>query len=92
MNIRINRTFLPVGHGAFFVERLYVDEQRVLTAVYDGGSAEEGDNTRFKISSNGYLLLKYGFIKNEIDNHTRSTEINSGITQDKFDKIFNFNN
>ena len=64
----------------------------IYQSVYDGGSAEEGDNTRFKISSNGYLLLKYGFIKNEIDNHTRSTEINSGITQEKFDKIFNFNN
>ncbi len=42
MNIRINRTFLPVGHGAFFVERLYVDEQRVLTAVYDCGDSSRG--------------------------------------------------
>lgn len=40
--IEHKRKFLPVGHGAFFVERLYVNEQRVLSAVYDCGDSNNG--------------------------------------------------
>ena len=40
--IEHQRKFLPVGHGAFFVERLYVNEQRVLSAVYDCGDSDKG--------------------------------------------------
>lgn len=48
MEILHKRKFLPVGHGAFFIERLYVDGNKVLTAVYDCGD-----------SNNGALVNKY---------------------------------
>lgn len=40
--IRHIRKLLPVGHGAFFVERLVVDGNKVLTAVYDCGDSNGG--------------------------------------------------
>ena len=46
MQVKHIRKLLPVGHGAFFVERIEVDNVRVLTAVYDCGD------------SNGGLLVK----------------------------------
>ena len=37
-DIRLDRTFWPVGHGAFYTERFYNHEdKRVFTAVYDCG-------------------------------------------------------
>ena len=42
MMIKHERKFLPVGHGAFFIERLYVDDKRILTAVYDCGDSHGG--------------------------------------------------
>lgn len=42
MRVQHIRKFMPVGHGAFFIERLYVDDQRVMTAVYDCGDSNLG--------------------------------------------------
>ena len=42
MLIKHQRKFLPVGHGAFFIERLFVDKKRVMTAVYDCGDSKGG--------------------------------------------------
>ena len=42
MEIKHERKFLPVGHGAFFIERLYVDDNRILTVVYDCGDSHGG--------------------------------------------------
>lgn len=42
--MRFNRTFHPVGHGAFFTEQIYDDNNKVLfTAVYDCGSSNQSD-------------------------------------------------
>ena len=37
------RKFLPVGHGAFFIERLFVEGKRGFTAVYDCGDSKAGE-------------------------------------------------
>ena len=42
MRVEHKRKFMPVGHGAFFIERIFVDDQRVLTAVYDCGDSDAG--------------------------------------------------
>lgn len=36
------RTFYPVGHGAFFVEKLYTDKHVPYIAVYDCGDSQNG--------------------------------------------------
>lgn len=42
MKIRFNRTFWPIGHGAFYSERFYDSNENVIfTAVYDCGSEQE---------------------------------------------------
>lgn len=48
-DIRLNRTFWPVGHGAFYTERFYDHVDRCLfTAIYDCGSG------------NRWLKVKHG--------------------------------
>ena len=42
MKVSHERRFLPVGHGAFFIERLFVEGKRVFTAVYDCGDSDAG--------------------------------------------------
>ena len=42
MKVSHERKFLPVGHGAFFIERLFVEDKRVFTAVYDCGDSDAG--------------------------------------------------
>ena len=42
MRVKHIRKFMPVGHGAFFIERLFVEDRRVLTAVYDCGDSDAG--------------------------------------------------
>ncbi len=42
MEVKHIRKLLPVGHGAFFVERLVADGDRMLTAVYDCGDSNAG--------------------------------------------------
>lgn len=42
MRVEQVRKFMPVGHGAFFIERLFVEGQRVLTVVYDCGDSDAG--------------------------------------------------
>ena len=42
MKVECQRKFLPVGHGAFFIERLLVDGDRVCTIVYDCGDSYSG--------------------------------------------------
>lgn len=42
MRIRFNRTFWPIGHGAFYSERFYDSNKKVIfTAVYDCGSEQK---------------------------------------------------
>ena len=42
MLVKHIRKFMPVGHGAFFIERLILEGRRVLTAVYDCGDSNSG--------------------------------------------------
>ncbi len=41
-NMKLVRTFHPVGHGAFYTERFYNNGVCVFTAVYDCGGDPEG--------------------------------------------------
>ena len=51
----------------------------IYQSTYVGGSIDTGENnSKFKINQNGYLLLHYGFLKNEVDESPRYTEINAG--------------
>ena len=51
----------------------------IYQSVYDGGDAGSGEsNSKFKISPNGFLLLRYGFLKNDIEENPRAMEINAG--------------
>jgi len=40
--MKVVRTFHPVGHGAFFVERFYFDKENVFNVVYDCGDNKTG--------------------------------------------------
>lgn len=41
-DIRLNRTFWPVGHGAFYTERFYDHgDNNVFTAIYDCGGKDQ---------------------------------------------------
>ena len=42
------RTFYPVGHGAFFVEKLYTDKHVPYIAVYDCGDSQNGSLVQCK--------------------------------------------
>lgn len=54
MKVSHERKFLPVGHGAFFIERLFVEETRVFTAVYDCGDSDGGKSVqKFALSEFG---------------------------------------
>ena len=45
--IIINRTFWPVGHGAFYTERFYdYKDGRIFTAIYDCGSGRRWGKTQ----------------------------------------------
>lgn len=51
MKVTQKRKFLPVGHGAFFIERLFVDDKRIFTAVYDCGDSNNGNLVKQFVSS-----------------------------------------
>ncbi len=45
-DIRLDRTFWPVGHGAFYTERFYDHKDgRIFTAIYDCGSGRRWGRT-----------------------------------------------
>lgn len=47
MDIRLDRTFWPVGHGAFYTERFYDHKDgRIFTAIYDCGSGRRWRKTQ----------------------------------------------
>ena len=47
MDIRLDRTFWPVGHGAFYTERFYDHKDgRIFTAIYDCGSGRRWGKTQ----------------------------------------------
>lgn len=51
----------------------------IYQSVYDGGNMDTGEsNSKFKINPNGYLLLKYGFKREGIDENPRVMEMNAG--------------
>lgn len=51
----------------------------VYQSTYDGGDLDTGESeNKFKISPNGYLLLKYGFRLNIAEDNNRHTDINTG--------------
>lgn len=46
-DIRLDRTFWPVGHGAFYTERFYDHKDgRIFTAIYDCGSGRRWGKTQ----------------------------------------------
>lgn len=48
----------------------------IYQSRYDGGSYDSGENnSKFKINQNGYLLLRYGFLKDKVNESPRLTEI-----------------
>lgn len=49
--ITLQRKFYPVGHGAFFVEKIYCKGGSMFTAVYDCGD-----------SNDGHLVEKYAIL------------------------------
>ena len=59
MRVEHQRKFLPVGHGAFFIERLFVDDNRVMTAVYDCGDSNGGNTVQ------GFAQTEFGTDQNE---------------------------
>ncbi len=51
----------------------------IYQSTYDGGHADNEDSdNKFLISSNGALLLKYGFNLGNVEGKPRRTEINAG--------------
>ena len=41
-DIRLDRTFWPVGHGAFYTERFFNHvDNNVFTAIYDCGGKDQ---------------------------------------------------
>lgn len=40
--ITLQRNFYPVGHGTFFVEKIYCKGGSMFTAVYDCGDSNDG--------------------------------------------------
>ena len=62
-DIRLDRTFWPVGHGAFYTERFYDHVDRCLfTAIYDCGSG----NRWLKVN-HGQRYLSTPEVKNLIE-------------------------
>lgn len=60
----------------------------IYQSVYDGGNADTGEsNSKFKASPNGYLLLKYGFMKNDVEETPRLAGINAGLIWEEIDDI-----
>ena len=53
------RKFMPVGHGAFFLERLLYEGQRILPAVYDCGDSNSGHEVE------KFALQEFGATDNE---------------------------
>lgn len=50
----------------------------IYQSTYDGGSYDTGENnSKFKINQNGYLLLRYGFLKDKVYESPRFTAINA---------------
>ena len=51
----------------------------IYQSVLDGGSDEGENNSRFKISPNGLLMLRFGFKKEDIYDMPRSITVQTGI-------------
>lgn len=70
----LRRIFHPVGHGAFFVERFYLDEDNVLNVVYDCGDnktghADKAISNEFGKASNGRQEVDVLFISHFDNDH-----------------------
>lgn len=51
----------------------------IYQSSFDSGDFDSGENnSKFKINQNGYLLLHYGFLRSEVGESPRFTEINAG--------------
>ena len=51
----------------------------IFQSVYDGGDADtNASNDKFKISPNGYLLLRYGFLREDLGAAARTSQISAG--------------
>lgn len=67
----------------------------IYQSSYDGGSPDSGENnSKFKINQNGYLLLRYGFLRNKVHESPRFTEINAGpmleeLSNEDIDQLLN---
>ena len=73
--MRLVRTFHPVGHGAFYTERFYEDNnpQPIFTAIFDCGCFEAAK-----------LGTTMQFFQNQIENELQQT-FNVG---DRIDALF----
>lgn len=48
-NLKMVRTFHPVGQGAFYTERFYEGDKNVFNMVYDCGSSTKGQYLKMKL-------------------------------------------
>lgn len=65
-DIKLDRTFWPVGHGAFYTERFYdCVGKNTFTAIYDCGSGN-----RWLITKNGERYLSTPEVKDLIEHFT----------------------
>lgn len=62
-NMKMVRTFHPVGQGAFYTERFYEGDKNVFNMVYDCGSSTKGQYLKNEIND----AFKDGTGKAEID-------------------------
>ncbi len=71
--MKLVRTFHPIGHGAFYTERFYEDNnpQPIFTAVYDCGSITKGNALRSAIDSEfrTYKNINVVFISHFHEDH-----------------------
>lgn len=86
--MRHTRTFFPVGHGAFFVEKLDYGGERPLIAVYDCGDSAKGAlvqkyaQQEFGKTDNDYRIIDVLFISHFDSDHINGLEyIKPYITQ-----------
>ncbi len=83
-DIRLDRTFWPVGHGAFYTERFYDHAgKRVFTAIYDCGSGRRWGKT-----SNGANDASPKTVQQLIESFLPSQKTPNGVVVKDIDIAF----
>ncbi len=84
MDIRLDRTFWPVGHGAFYTERFYDHKDgRIFTAIYDCGSGRRWGKTQ-----NGTNDVSPKTVQQMIEDFLPSQKDSSGNLVKDIDIVF----